>query len=103
MHTLLIFLLLTFLAFILACAWIVRKLYRVLGLKALADLLRGKTGSAQQQSESSGQHAAGSAQGTRRRTATATGEVIVDQRDPAQANQKIFGKDEGEYVDFQEC
>ena len=29
-------------------------------------------------------------------------ETVVDQRTPQEANKKIFTKDEGEYVDFQE-
>jgi len=36
-----------------------------------------------------------------RRTYTASGVTIIDDRGP-QAEQKIFAKDEGEYVDFKE-
>lgn len=38
----------------------------------------------------------------RRSTTTAGGDTIIDTRDHAHANQKIFGKDDGEYVDFKE-
>lgn len=37
-----------------------------------------------------------------RSTTTAGGDTIIDTRDREHANQKIFGKDDGEYVDFQE-
>lgn len=36
------------------------------------------------------------------RTSTPTGETIIDERTPEQANRKIFSKDEGEYVDYTE-
>ena len=43
------------------------------------------------------------ADGGRRGTAhTATGETIIDTRDRATANRRIFADDEGEYVDFEE-
>ena len=44
-------------------------------------------------------------QGQQRRhtaTRTADGVTIVDSRDPEKANKKIFGRDEGEYVEFTE-
>ena len=44
----------------------------------------------------------GSSQSTRRTTRTADGVTIVDNRDPNEANKKIFAQDEGEYVDFKE-
>lgn len=47
--------------------------------------------SAQQQNSSGQQH---------RTTTTDSGETIIDTRTEEQANQKIFGKDEGEYVDY---
>lgn len=37
---------------------------------------------------------------SRRTSATTLKDEVIDRRDPAQANKKIFGKDEGEYVDF---
>lgn len=46
--------------------------------------------------------------GTRRRgrytgsTAGTTDEVIIDRRTPDEAGRKIFSKNEGEYVDFEE-
>ncbi len=33
---------------------------------------------------------------------TAHGEIIIDNRTPSEAGRKIFSKDEGEYVDFEE-
>lgn len=39
---------------------------------------------------------------TWRSTKTADGITIYDDRDPIQANKKIFAQDEGEYVDFKE-
>ncbi len=30
------------------------------------------------------------------------GNIVIDHRDPQQANKKIIPKDEGEYVDFEE-
>lgn len=38
----------------------------------------------------------------RRTTRTSSGVTIIDDRDPNQANKKIFAHDEGEYVDFTE-
>lgn len=49
-------------------------------------------GSAQQQQSATQQ----------RTTTTDTGETIIDTRSEEQANQKIFSKDEGEYVDYEE-
>jgi cytoskeletal protein RodZ len=37
-----------------------------------------------------------------RQTTTDHGDTITDTRSEQQANQKIFDKDEGEYVDFKE-
>lgn len=36
------------------------------------------------------------------RSRTENGDVIIDKRDPVKINQKIFKKNEGEYVDFKE-
>ena len=36
----------------------------------------------------------------RRTTQTTDGVTIIDDRDPSEANKKIFAQDEGEYVDF---
>jgi hypothetical protein len=40
--------------------------------------------------------------GASRRTRTATGETIIDNRGMEETNRKIFADDEGEYVDYQE-
>ena len=37
-----------------------------------------------------------------RGASSATDEVIIDRRAPGEAGRKIFSKDEGEYVDFEE-
>lgn len=37
-----------------------------------------------------------------RSTTTDSGETIIDMRSQEKANQKIFRKDEGEYVDYEE-
>ena len=42
----------------------------------------------------------GNAQRTNRKTDNGRGDGVIDQRTPEQSNQKIFGSDEGEYVDF---
>lgn len=42
----------------------------------------------------------GNTQRTNRKTDNGRGDGVIDQRTPDQSNQKIFGSDEGEYVDF---
>ena len=42
----------------------------------------------------------GDAQRTNRKTDNGRGDGVIDQRTPEQSNQKIFGSDEGDYVDF---
>lgn len=37
-----------------------------------------------------------------RRHTTASGETIIDSRDPQNADRRIFADNEGEYVDFEE-
>ena len=37
-----------------------------------------------------------------KQTRTAHGEIIIDNRTPSEAGRKIFSKDEGEYIDFEE-
>ncbi len=39
---------------------------------------------------------------TYRRRQQPEGDTIIDNRDPNEANRKIFGKNDGEYVDFEE-
>jgi membrane protein implicated in regulation of membrane protease activity len=36
------------------------------------------------------------------RQQSVNGNVVIDRRDPQQANKKIIPKDEGEYIDFEE-
>lgn len=71
-----------------------------LRVKRMTKQFRNGTNRRQQQQNS----AAGS---TKRRSAEYDDGVIVeeelyDERSPRQANRKIFAKDEGEYVDFEE-
>ena len=42
----------------------------------------------------------GNAQRTNRKTDNGRGDGVIDQRTPEQSKQKIFGSDEGEYVDY---
>ena len=62
------------------------------------DYFKGKgwqrnTSTGQDRNSSSGSH---------RRTRTADGVTIIDQRNPNDAEKKIFAHDEGEYVDYVE-
>ena len=66
-------------------AW--RKIHKA--VNQFNDQLNGTAG---QQSGSAQPHST---------TTTDSGDTIVDTRSPEQANQKIFGKDEGEYVDYE--
>ncbi len=104
MGTFLLFLLFLFLAILLVVAAVIRFLYHKTGLSALVDLLRGKVPASRRcgGQTAGGGGTGGAAGGAQRRTTTATGEVIIDRRDPQQANRKIFDKDEGEYVEFSE-
>jgi hypothetical protein len=73
------------------------RLFHQLGLDKIIDLLKGKTEPRQQQQGSSkrtGWH--------QRQTQTPSGDTIIDHRTPEEANQKIFHKNEGEYVEFEE-
>lgn len=42
----------------------------------------------------------GNSQRTNHRDSDRRGDGVIDQRTPEQSNQKIFGSDEGEYVDY---
>ena len=42
----------------------------------------------------------GNSQRTNHRGSGRRGDGVIDQRTPEQSNQKIFGSDEGEYVDY---
>ena len=55
----------------------------VMGVGSAIDQLRG-----------------GNAQRTNRKADNGRGDGVIDQRTPEQSNQKIFGSDEGEYVDY---
>ncbi len=101
MGTFLLLLLFLLLAIILVVLAVIRFLYHKTGLSALVDLLCGKVPANRR---FGGQTAGdgGTAESAQRRTTTATGDVIIDRRDPQQAIRKIFDKDEGEYVDFSE-
>ncbi len=95
---LLFFLLLFGLFAIIILAFIVYRLFSMTGLGKIFDLLRkGGSSSYANPNTSYGQQ-----QGTRQRTTTPQGDVIIDQRNPDKANQKIFDQSEGEYVDYKE-
>lgn len=70
-----------------------------LRVKRMTKQFRNGTNHRQQQSSAVGS--------TKRRSAEYDDGVVVeeelyDERSPRQANRKIFAKDEGEYVDFEE-
>lgn len=70
-----------------------------LRVKRMTKHFRNGTNRRQQQSSAAGS--------TKRRSAEYDDGVVVeeelyDERSPRQANRKIFAKDEGEYVDFEE-
>lgn len=58
---------------------------------------RRRTSGAGHTSSGAGQQSSGS-----RRTQTASGPTVIDNRNPEQTRRKIFSEDEGEYVDFEE-
>lgn len=79
-------LLIIFVAFIIVCVTAFR-IYRSLhNIKRKFNSASGRNGSSRQQ------------YGGR----TDDDEVIIDRRTPDEANRKIFSKNEGEYVDFEE-
>ncbi len=70
-----------------------------LRVKRMTKQFRNGTNRRQQQNSAAGS--------TKRRSAEYDDGVVVeeelyDERSPHQANRKIFAKDEGEYVDFEE-
>lgn len=55
------------------------------------------------QSAGASAHQGGTSAGDNGRTSSAcANEELYDERSPREANRKIFSKDEGEYVDFEE-
>lgn len=95
---LLLFVFIIFVVMIIVAAVLLRSLYYRTGLNKIVDLLRGQTNGqqrSQRRSAYQGQHRP-------RPTETPDGNVIIDRRNPEKANQKIFDKDEGEYVDYKE-
>jgi len=58
---------------------------------------------AQSQSAQSFQNSEGEYQPQARRTQTATGETIIDNRHQERENKKIFDDSDGEYVEFEEA
>ncbi|MGI6243611.1 MAG: DUF4834 family protein [Prevotella sp.] len=82
--------------FVLSAVTLHRLLHQT-GLDKIIDMLKGKTKPSQHQqgaSKRAGWH--------KRQTQTPTGDTIIDRRTPEEANQKIFHKNEGEYVEFEE-
>lgn len=95
---LLLFILLFLVILVLMAAMALRGLYYRSGLKKALDALRGQAAGASPSDRNrndGGRH-------HRRAGKTPSGDVIIDHRDPEKAQQKIFGKDEGEYVDYEE-
>ena len=71
------------------------------GIGFFRSAARKATGAAGSQGSRQGRSRTGA--GSARRSAqTATGETIIDTRDHATANRRIFADDEGEYVDYEE-
>lgn len=78
-------------ALVLVAAVMLRSVLQRSGLAKIFDLLRGQSSTRQQSSDRRAQ-----------RTTTPHGDTIIDRRDPAKANQKIFDRNEGEYVEYRE-
>ena len=74
------------------------KLYYGSGLDRIVRFFREQQGGRASATQRPEEHSGGG----RRHTTTTSGEVIIDGRDPAKARQKIFKRDEGEYVDYKE-
>lgn len=95
------FLLILLSLFLLALVFVVvllRKLFYNTGLGRIFSFFRNVQGNQTATGNTAGRHTRNGA----RQTTTRSGEVIIDRRDPDKASQKIFTKDEGEYVDYQE-
>lgn len=85
------FLFLIFLAGLVAVIAVVWKFYR--RIHAATERLRQQMGGTQDNATS---------QTSQRTTTTDSGDTIIDTRSQEQATQKIFPKDEGEYVEYTE-
>ncbi len=83
-------------AFIFTAFGIFRSIYNF--KKKFNDLTDGGKGNG----KSSGNYGNSSSYGSYGRTSSSDGQVIIDSRNPNQANRKIFSDNEGEYVDFEE-
>ncbi|MCD8202310.1 MAG: DUF4834 family protein [Prevotella sp.] len=83
-------------AFIFTAFGIFRSIYNF--KKKFNDLTSGGKG----KGKSSGGFDNSSSFGSYGRTGGNNGQVIIDNRNPNQANRKIFSDNEGEYVDFEE-
>ncbi|MBM6992949.1 MAG: DUF4834 family protein [Prevotella sp.] len=77
---------------------IVRNLVYSTGLDRIFRLFRNQQNGGEDAKQGGGRRNSR----TRRQTTTPSGDVIIDHRDPDKASQKIFRKDEGEYVDYKE-
>lgn len=102
---LLAILLIIFIVMVVGAMLVVRILYR--SINRLRDAARsamgmdsGEAGRRSRGGSSEGQGDSARQQG--RRTQTSAGTTIIDNRDPEQAERKIFADDEGEYVEFEE-
>lgn len=93
----LMFVFLLIIAMFVLTAVILHRLFHQLGLNQIFNLFRGKTKGEHRRQGTSKQTHWG-----KRQTQTPSGITIIDHRTPEKVNQKIFQKDEGEYVDFEE-
>lgn len=97
MKTLFFFFLLIIAVFLFA-AMILFRLFRQLGLGKLFKLFGGQV----ETGRSSHHTTSDDTKRRQRKTETSDGDIIIDRRNPEQVNQKIFHKNEGEYVHFEE-
>lgn len=115
LQSLLFILLLVFIVIAVAAMIVIRIVAKGLGMfrdaaKAAADEFtgarRGNSGRRSGQQAGSGTSSGYSRQkddaANSRTHTTASGTIIIDNRDPEKADRKIFADDDGEYVDFEE-
>ncbi len=70
------------------------------GIRMVRDAAKAATGAATGNTGSTGRDR--KPHESARRHTTASGETIIDSRDPQTADRRIFADNEGEYVDFEE-
>lgn len=80
-------------------AVILRRLFYHLGLNWIVDLFGGQLGNRGFSRQTSSED---QTRKHKRQTKTPSGDIIIDHRTTDKVNQKIFHKNEGEYVHFEE-